>query len=48
MPKPRRAFRLPHPQPTDALAYARFTGISTFMRLPHIAEPEELEIALLR
>jgi agmatinase len=47
MPKPRRAFRLPHPQPTDALAYARFTGISTFMRLPHIAEPEELEIALI-
>jgi agmatinase len=47
MPKPRRAFRLPHPQPTDALVYARFTGISTFLRLPHIAQPEELEIALI-
>jgi agmatinase len=47
MPKPRRAFRLPHPQPTDALTYARFTGISTFLRLPHIAQPEELEIAII-
>jgi agmatinase len=47
MPKPRRAFTLPHPQPTDALTYARFTGISTFLRLPHITQPEELEIALI-
>src|ERR1700676_2067416 len=47
MPKPRRAFHSPPPQPTDALAPARFTGISTFMRLPHIAEPQELEIALV-
>ena len=47
MPKPRRTFRLPHPKPTDALEYARFTGISTFMRLPHIPQPEELEIALI-
>jgi len=49
MPKPktRRAFRLPHPQPTDALEYARFTGIPTFMRLPHITQPEELDIALI-
>ena len=47
MPKARRTFRLPHPQPTDALEYARFTGISTFMRLPHIPQPEELEIALI-
>ncbi len=47
MPKPRRAFRLPHPQPTDALEYARFTGIPTFMRLPNITQPEELDIALI-
>jgi agmatinase len=47
MSKPRRAFRLPHPQPTDALTYARFTGISTFLRLPHITQPEELEIAII-
>jgi agmatinase len=47
MPKPRRAFRLPHPQPTDSLTYARFTGISTFLRLPHITQPEELEIAVI-
>jgi agmatinase len=47
MPRPRRSFGLPHPQPTDALEYPRFAGISTFMRLPHITRPEELEIALL-
>ncbi len=47
MSKPRRVFRLPHPQPTDALEYARFTGIPTFMRLPNITQPEELDIALI-
>jgi len=47
MPKPRCAFHLPHPQPTDALEYARFTGIPTFMRLPNITQPEELDIALI-
>lgn len=47
MPQPRRKFRLPHPKPTDALTYARFTGIPTFMRLPHITQPEELEVALI-
>ncbi|PYT62046.1 MAG: agmatinase, partial [Acidobacteria bacterium] len=47
MPPTGRRFRLPHPQPTDALTYARFTGIPTFMRLPHITEPGELEVALI-
>jgi guanidinopropionase len=47
MPKPRRAFRLPHPQPVDALEYARFTGVPTFMRLPNITQPEELDIAVI-
>ena len=47
MPKSRRTFRLRHPQPLDALSYARFTGIPTFMRLPHITQPEELEVALV-
>ena len=47
MSKPKRTFRLPHPQPVDALTYARFTGIPTFLRLPHITQPEELEIAIL-
>src|SRR5258708_17036842 len=47
MPPSRRKFKLPHPEPTDALTYARFTGISTFMRLPHITQPEELEVALI-
>jgi len=47
MPPSRGKFRLPHPQPVDALTYARFTGVPTFMRLPHITEPEELEVALV-
>jgi guanidinopropionase len=47
MPKSKRCFGLPHPQPVDALTYARFTGIPTFMRLPHIPQPEELEIAIV-
>ncbi len=47
MPPTGRKFRLPHPEPTDALTYARFTGIPTFMRLPHITEPGELEVALI-
>jgi len=42
-----RKFRLPHPQPVDALEYARFTGIPTFMRLPHITQPEELDVAII-
>lgn len=46
-PKRRHAFQLPHPEPLDALHYARFTGIPTFMRLPCITEPEELEVALV-
>src|SRR5947209_15995113 len=47
MPPSRRKFQLPHPEPTDALTYARFTGIPTFMRLPHITQPEELDVALI-
>lgn len=47
MPRTGRKFRLPHPEPTDALTYARFTGVPTFMRLPHITDPAELEVALV-
>jgi arginase family enzyme len=46
MKKPPRKYQLPHPTPVDALVYPRFSGISTFMRLPHIAQPEELDIAI--
>jgi agmatinase len=37
----------PHPKPVDALVYPRFSGIPTFMRLPHIPRAEELDIALI-
>src|SRR5215468_6067111 len=36
-----------HPHPVDALVYPRFSGIATFMRLPHIARADELDIALI-
>lgn len=36
-----------HPKPVDAFAYPRFAGLSTFMRLPHIAEASELDVALI-
>ena len=34
-------------QPLDALVQPRFAAIPTFMRLPHIANPSELDIALV-
>ena len=37
----------PHPKPVDALVYPRFSGVPTFMRLPHITRAEELDIALI-
>ena len=39
--------KVPHPQPVDALVLPRFSGIATFMRLPHIPRPQELDIALI-
>ena len=36
-----------HPQPVDALVYPRFSGISTFMRLPHISRADDLDVALI-
>jgi agmatinase len=47
MKKPPRKYQLPHPEPTDALVYPRFSGLCTFMRLPLITQPEEIDIALL-
>jgi agmatinase len=40
-------YKLPHPEPLDALQHARSGGIATFMRLPCISDPEELDIALV-
>jgi agmatinase len=37
----------PHPQPVDALVYPRFSGLSTFMRLPHVPRAADLDIALI-
>jgi agmatinase len=44
--KPKKSAK-PHPQPVDALVYPRFSGVPTFMRLPHIPRAEELDIAII-
>ena len=36
-----------NPQPVDAALIPRFGAIPTFMRLPHIADPAKLDIALI-
>src|SRR5205814_7746206 len=45
--KPRPSRKSANPQPVDALVYPRFSGIATFMRLPHIPRADELDIALI-
>ena len=42
-----RKIEKPHPMPVDALVYPRFSGVPTFMRLPHIPRAEELDLALI-
>jgi agmatinase len=37
----------PRHRPFDALAYPRFEGISTFMRLPHTQELDEVDVAIV-
>ncbi len=44
--KPKKLAK-PHPAPVDALVYPRFSGVPTFMRLPHIPRALELDIALI-
>jgi len=44
--KPKKIAK-PRPQPVDALVYPRFSGVPTFMRLPHVPQAEELDIALI-
>src|SRR5881628_2500989 len=36
-----------NPQPVDAALVPRFGAIPTFMRLPHVADPAKLDIALV-
>ena len=38
---------MPRYTPVDALQFPRFEGISTFMRLPHVTDPSELDVALI-
>jgi len=44
--KPKKSTK-PHPQPVDALVYPRFSGVPTFMRLPHITSAADLDIAIV-
>jgi agmatinase len=34
-------------EPVDALAFPRFEGISTFMRLPHVQNPQDVDVAIV-
>jgi len=36
-----------HPQPIDAALVPRFAGLSTFMRLPAVTSPAEVDVALI-
>src|SRR5215470_12306353 len=42
-----RSARREKPRPVDALVYPRFSGIATFMRLPHVPRAADLDIALI-
>jgi agmatinase len=35
------------PKPVDSMVYPRHSGIATFMRLPHISDPQELDVAFV-
>jgi len=35
------------PKPVDSMVYPRHSGIATFMRLPHISDPRELDVAFV-
>src|SRR5947209_20616980 len=38
---------MPRYTPVDALQFPRFEGISTFMRLPHTQELEDVDVAIV-
>src|SRR5438477_92604 len=36
-----------HPEPIDSMIYPRYSGIATFMRLPHLQDTRELDVAFV-
>ena len=36
-----------HPAPVDSMVYPRYSGIATFLRLPHIRRPSQLDVAFV-
>jgi len=36
-----------HPQPVDSMVYPRYSGVATFLRLPHVPEARGLDLALV-
>jgi agmatinase len=36
-----------YPKPVDSMVYPRHGGIATFMRLPHITDPRQLDVAFV-
>lgn len=45
--KNRKTLSEPRPAPVNALESPRFAGVATFMRLPHISDPNRLDVALI-
>src|SRR5262249_9645164 len=33
-----------HPEPIDSMVYPRYSGIATFMRLPHLTDTKNLDV----
>ena len=36
-----------HPEPIDSMIYPRYSGIATFMRLPHLTDTSQLDVAFV-
>jgi guanidinobutyrase len=36
-----------HPEPIDSMVYPRYSGIATFMRLPHLRDTRELDVVFV-
>ena len=38
---------MPNPEPIDSMIYPRYSGIATFMRLPHLTDAGDLDVAFV-
>jgi guanidinobutyrase len=40
-------FHVTHPEPVDSMVYPRYSGIATFMRLPHLTDTRNLDVVFV-